>query len=216
MLLDPLWDLFDQTIFSIPSSDGLFNLYRDFDDALDRPDAVAIRRANLRNYLARYTEAPRIFLLAEAPGPRGCRFSGVPFTSQAQLLDGSFPIAGRQSSLRDKPHSEYSGGIYWRVLKPFFPHFFTWNTVPFHPHKPGKPLSIRNPSQREVTLFTDVLAEVLRILQPDVCLAIGRKAEYALQRLDVPCTYVRHPSQGGAVLFESGIRQLLKVAAAPA
>jgi len=49
-----------------------------------------------------------------------------------------------------------------------------------------------------------------------VCVAIGRKAEYALQGLDVPCAYVRHPSQGGAVLFESGIRQLLQVHAAPA
>lgn len=210
MHLDPVWDLFETALFSSPSSDSLFNLYRDVDDTLDRPDAVSIRRANLRNYLARYEEPPRIFLLAEAPGPRGCRFSGVPFTSEAQLLDDTFPICGRQSSLREKPHAEYSGGIYWRVLKPFFPRFFTWNTVPFHPHKPGEPLSIRNPSQREVMLFVDVLAELLRMLQPEQCLAIGRKAEYAFRKLGVACTYIRHPSQGGAGHFESGIRALWK------
>ncbi|HET6567833.1 MAG TPA: uracil-DNA glycosylase [Rhodothermales bacterium] len=206
-MLDPVWDLFTRSVFPLPSTPGLFNLYDDRNEALDRPDAAAIRRENLRRYLACYVTLPRVLLLAEAPGPRGCRFSGVPFTSEAQLVDPDFPISGLPSGLDGIPHAEYSGKIYWRVLKPYWPHFFTWNSVPFHPHKPGRPLSVRNPTNREVLAWTDVLAEFVALMEPERILAIGRKAEFALSKIGAAHTYVRHPSQGGAALFEEGVRK---------
>jgi hypothetical protein len=33
-----------------------------------------------------------------------------------------------------------------------------------------------------------------------------------LGRIGVPCTYVRHPSQGGARLFEEGVKAVLQQA----
>ncbi|MFQ5571365.1 MAG: hypothetical protein ACE5G0_16940, partial [Rhodothermales bacterium] len=131
MLLDDAWCLFQEKIFPTPSTDMLFNPYRDRHEAFDLPDAVAIRRDNVRRYLARYEARPPLFLLAEAPGPWGCRFSGVPLVSEAQLVDEAFPLDGRPSSRKETPHSEYSASIYWRVLGPYFPHFFTWNSVPY-------------------------------------------------------------------------------------
>jgi hypothetical protein len=205
MLLDAAWDLLQDNVFPLSSTPTLFNPYQDQNDAFDLPDAPAIRRANARRYLACYDERPPVFLLAEAPGPWGCRFSGVPLVSEAQLVDDTFPIDGHRSSTQEEPHSEYSANIYWRVLQPYFPHFFTWNSVPFHPHHEGEPMSIRNPKSSEVKAYTDVLASLLSILHPQRILAIGRKAEYALKQIDATATYIRHPSQGGAKLFEAGV-----------
>lgn len=210
MLLEDAWRLFEKRIFPTPSTDILFNPYRDSVEAVDRPDAAAIRRANLRRYLACYENRPPIFLLAEAPGPWGCRFSGVPLVSEAQLVDDAFPINGHPSSRNDEPYQEYSAKIYWRTLHPYFPHFFTWNTVPFHPHHADKLLSIRTPKTSEVVAYTDVLAALLDLIRPERILAVGRKAERALKHVNAAATYVRHPSQGGARLFADGVRAAMQ------
>lgn len=209
MLLDAVWTLLETRIFPEPSSNTLFNPYRDARDDLDRPGAAATRRGNMHNYLACYTKRPPLFLLAEAPGPWGCRFSGVPLVSESQLADDDFPIDGRPTSRESKPHREYSASIYWRVLKPYFPHFFTWNSVPFHPHDADDPLTIRTPRRSEVAQYEGMLADLLDVLRPERVLAVGRKAERALNGIDATCTYIRHPSQGGAKKFEAGVRGVL-------
>ncbi len=207
MLLDDVWTLLETRVFPEPSSDTLFNPYHTTHAALDRPDAAQTRRDNLRSYLACFPERPPLFLLAEAPGPWGCRFSGVPLVSESQLVDDTFPIDGAPTSREDEPHREYSASIYWRVLQPYFPHFFTWNSVPFHPHDAGDPLTIRTPRRSEVARYEDVLADLIDLLQPERVLAVGRKAERALDEVDVDSTYVRHPSQGGAKKFEAGVQE---------
>lgn len=210
MLLRPAWDLLQEKVFSAPSTETLFNPYRDRRDDLDLPDAPAIRRDNLRRYLACYERRPPVFLLAEAPGPWGCRFSGVPLVSEEQLADDAFPIDGQPSSLAEAPYREYSASIYWRTLGPYFPHFFTWNSVPLHPHRAGEPLTIRTPRAAEVTAWTGVLAGLLAVLRPRRVLAVGRKAEYALGKIGAEGTYVRHPSQGGATLFSEAVRAVMQ------
>ena len=210
MLLEPVWDIVSEEIFSLSSTPGLFNPYNDQTEAFDRPGAINTRRENFRAYLSCYEHMPRIFLLAEAPGPWGCRFSGVPLVSEALLEDPAFPIHGAATSLADKPHGEYTANIYWRVLGPYFPQFFTWNSVPFHPYKEGKPMSIRNPGNKEVLVYTETLRKILDVIQPEKVLAIGRKAEYAYRKIDINCTYIRHPSQGGAKKFETGINEVIR------
>lgn len=203
--------MLEELVFEHPSSDRLFNQYRDRNPDLDKEDAPDIRRRNLRSYLAGYEEMPEVFLLAEAPGPWGCRFSGVPITSEAQLLDPNFPIHGDKSSLAVEPHTEYSANIHWRVLAQHYPKFFTWNTVPFHPHR-SDPLSIRTPKASEVDGFRDVVGAFLQVIRPKHVVAIGRKGERALNHLGVENTYVRHPSQGGAKKFEEGVLDVLQEA----
>jgi hypothetical protein len=208
MLLEKVWTVLEECVFSRASTERLFNLYGDRNEDVDLPNAPAIRRENLWNYLSAYREPPSVFLLAEAPGPWGCRFSGVPITSEAQLLDPDFPVHGRQSSAGEQPHSEYCANIHWRVLAPYFPRFLTWNAVPLHPHG-ERPLSIRTPTTREVTGFSIVVMAFLEALQPAHVVAVGRKAERALNHLDVPHVYVRHPSQGGSKRFEEGVLDIL-------
>ena len=209
MLLDDVWTLLETRVFPEPSSDTLFNPYHSTHGTLDRPDAATTRRDNLRSYLACFAERPPLFLLAEAPGPWGCRFSGVPLVSESQLVDDGFPIDGAPTSQEDEPHREYSASIYWRVLQPYFPHFFTWNSVPFHPHDAGEPLTIRTPRRSEVARYEGVVDDLLGLLQPERVIAIGRKAERALDEIEADCTYVRHPSQGGAKKFEAGMLNIM-------
>ncbi len=208
-LMVALWPLFEAQLFPVPSSERLFNLYRDCHPELDRAEAPLIRQRNLRRYLEAYEALPAVLLLAEAPGPWGCRFSGVPLTSEAQLLDRTFPLQGEPSSWAERPHREYSARIYWRVMQPYFPRFFTWSVVPLHPHQPGNPLSIRTPTQQEVRCWLPLTQALVEALAPQQVIAVGRKAEFALQTLRISYTYVRHPSQGGARQFETGIRALL-------
>ncbi len=207
-MLSNVWSLLESEVVPAPSTDEAFNPYRDRHDDLDCADAPARRRENLRAFLSCYDTAPPLFLLLEAPGPWGCRFTGVPITSEAQLLDPDFPIDGQKTSQNDDPHTEYSASIFWRVLRPYFPHFFVWNSLPLHPHAPDEPLSIRTPRRTEVREWKPLLRALLDTLQPDRIIGVGRKAERALTEAGADPTYVRHPSQGGAKKFERGMNEL--------
>ncbi len=204
--------LFERELFAIPSSDDLFNMYQDrVDGNRDLQDAPSIRRENLRNYLRAYPNRPPVLLMIEAPGPWGCRFSGVPITSEAQLLESDFPIDGKRTSVDTKPMTEYSANIFWRILRPYFPQFFIWNTVPFHPFHAGRPDTIRGPRVSEIRQFAELNRAVIDALQPEQIYAVGRKAERLLQQeLGLECRYVRHPSQGGATLFEASMLEAFK------
>lgn len=207
-----LWPLLTRALFDAAPAPGLFNPYRDFDPALDVPDAPAIRRANLAAYLDALGAPPPILLVAEAPGPHGARFSGVPLTCEAQLADPAFAFAGRPTCRLDVsggPLKEYSAGIVHRALGADWSRVLIWNTVPFHPHPPGRPRGIRPPTRAEVRAFTPLLADVVAAVRPARILAVGRVAERALADAGAAATYLRHPSQGGARLFADGLRAAL-------
>lgn len=207
--IENLWTFFKNEIFPVDSTETVFNQYKDTDKKYDMPRAAAIRRNNLKNYLKSFAVKPKVLLVGEAAGPWGCRFSGIPFTSEAQLVKNILPFNGKQSSTRTPPYSENSASIFWKILAPAHQRFIGWNLIPYHPHKPNKPLSIRNPGSGEILLFSKPLKIIYRLQQPEQTIAIGRKAEQALLLIDVPYTYVRHPSQAGAQAFEEGISKLL-------
>ena len=208
-MLPTVWDLFETHLFPASSTDELFNPYRDRHAPLDVAGAPARRRDNLRAYLRCFDDAPPLFLLLEAPGPWGCRFTGVPITSEAQLVDPDFPIEGMPTRRQDEPTPEYSASIFWRVLQPHFPHFFVWNSLPLHPHDADDPLSIRTPRRTEVRAWSDLLRGLLDALDPDRTIGVGRKGERALTEVGADPTYVRHPSQGGAKKFEIGMNAVV-------
>jgi uracil-DNA glycosylase len=155
-----------------------FNFYR------DGPEA-SLRRRRLREYLGSREQAP-FLLVGEAPGYRGARVSGVPFTSERQLT-GTGP-AEATATIVHRVLAEL--GIEERVL--------LWNVVPTHP---GTARSNRRPSRREVEEglpFAHGLACGRRVI------AVGRLAEAALA-----APYVRHPSHGGAEAFRSQLKTAL-------
>ncbi len=176
------------------------NPYADCDPALDMPDAAGIRLNNLRHYLSDRTHA-RIVLVGEAAGYLGCRFTGIPFTCEAQLRawnDSRYRI----SSLRGN-YDERSARYVWQTIGRR-DDVILWNAFPWHPHRPGQPLSNRQPSAG-----TEVLKLFLSWKQPEQVFAVGRIAERALQALGVLATYVRHPSRGGRHAFQSALHCML-------
>jgi len=151
-----------------------FNFYR------DGPRAALLMR-RLDDYLAARSNAT-LLLVGEAPGYRGARYSGVPFTSERQLT-GAGP-------------AEATATIVRRVLEELELEAETlcWNAVPTHP---GTETSNRRPTSNEIeagTRFVRRLAEGRRVL------AIGRVAAAA-----TGAPYIRHPSHGGAEEFRAGL-----------
>jgi len=209
MLFKKIWDLFKEKIFEGDSTELLFNQYKDNIPGLDLPNGAKIRRENLRNYLRGFNSPPRLLLVGEASGPWGCRFSGIPFTSERQLVDGSLPFKGRQSSTHSPPYLETSSSIFWGLLAGHYPDFFIYNVVPYHPHKRGLPLTIRRPNISEIKESLEALRCIIEILNPHKIIAIGRIAECALRRIGVEAIYVRHPSQSGASLFRRQMKIVL-------
>ncbi len=218
IVLQGLWGLFENEIFSKSPSGSLFNQYRDRNAKVDLNNAAEIRRKNLFNYITSFKKRPSVVLIGEAPGPWGCRFSGIPFTGERQLSGKVLPFVGQQSS-KDRPLMEVkkkapyvsnSARIFWGTMLEYHPHFLVWNCVPFHPYKTGKILSVRTPTTREVLSFADTLFKILSVIKPKRIIAVGKKAEFSLIYLGVSCSYVRHPSQGGASKFKRGIREIFK------
>lgn len=154
-----------------------FNFYRDGDGA-------RVRRARLRRYLGERAVAP-IMLVGEAPGYRGARISGVPFTSERQLTGSG--------------QAEATATIVHRILAELGLErdVLLWNVLPAHPHLPGRPHTNRRPTRAEIEAgrpFLDELARGRRVV------AVGRVAGDAL---GLPS--IRHPSRGGALAFRQGL-----------
>src|SRR4051794_36703374 len=142
---------------------------------------AALRRARLAAYVDARAGAP-ILLVGEAPGYRGARVSGIPFTSERQLT-GAGP-------------AEATATIVHRVLAELEleDSVLLWNVVPTHP---GTETSNRPPTRTEVAegrSFAESLAVGRRLV------AVGRIAHAALGG-----TYVRHPSHGGLAEFREGL-----------
>lgn len=202
---DPLADLIaDVAACATPA--GLVNPLRDRDPDLDRPDAPAIRRANALAYLAE-RPAPVAILAGEAMGWRGGRFSGIAFTSERQLAHWGPPYAA--SSLHEGGWTESSATIIHGVLEEtgLERRVVLWNSVPFHPHPPGRPLANRAPRRGEVELGRPFLVRLVELLAPAQVIAVGRVAEGSLG--DLATGHVRHPAQGGATQCRDGLRALL-------
>ncbi len=214
MWFDSFWRFLEQAVFTTPSvregNKPLFNFYDTVNPQFDLPAAAEIRQANLLSFLQSMPQSPPVLLIGEAPGWHGCRFSGVPFTSEAQLTSAALPFSGQISSYSEAPHAEASATIFWQALRPHHPQFFVWSSVPFHPYQPGNPLSNRTPSRQELRSFQPVLSEIIRLLHPKLVLAVGRQAQQALAWLDIPAVALRHPSHGGASEFRTGIKEALR------
>jgi len=151
-----------------------YNFYRDGERA-------ALLCARLERYLDERAGAP-LLLVAEAPGYRGTRVSGIPLTSERQLT-GEGP-------------AEATATIVHRVLSEvgLSDDVLLWNVVPTHP---GDERSNRAPTRGEVEAglpFVRALARGRRVI------AVGRVAQRALGG-----AYVRHPSHGGAVAFREAL-----------
>jgi uracil-DNA glycosylase len=151
---------------------GTFNFYK-------HGAGAALRRSRLRAYLDQHATS-ELLLVGEAPGYRGARISGIPFTAERQLT-GTGP-------------AEPTATIVRRTLAELGLDALCWNVVPTHP---GTETSNRRPTAAEVQAARPFLAEIAcerRIL------AVGRLAAAV-----TGAPYIRHPSHGGAAEFRAGL-----------
>lgn len=181
-----------------------FNQFRDAGPD-DIPDAPAIRQANLRHYLDERADAD-VIAVGEAAGYQGMRWSGIAFTSERNLARWGPPY--RLTSTRKRNWSEPSATIVHGVLEDLQAEYrvILWNSVPTHPHLPGRPLSNRRPTGPEIAAGIVYLERVIALLRPPRLIAVGRIAAAALKDRAI---YVRHPAQAGATAFRQGIRAAL-------
>lgn len=174
-----------------------------------------VRRHNLLVYLKQmYKLKPQIIMVGEAPGYRGCRLTGVPFTSE-QLLMNNMPglkLFGRAAGYRlavekDKLWKEATATIIWETLLSYDITALAWNAFPFHPHQKDDEESNRAPLKQELIIGEKPLLQLLELFGVKKVIAVGGKAEQTLTKLNISCHKVRHPAQGGKNEFVEGMRR---------
>ncbi|MEM9778090.1 MAG: uracil-DNA glycosylase [Chloroflexota bacterium] len=182
-----------------------------------RSAVVKMRQANLSLYLKEMAaKKPKVVLVGEAPGYRGCGLTGVPFTSERILAEGAAGLFGVKSGYKISegylPMSEASATIVWNVLSQFPQNLpLIWNAFPFHPHKPNNVQTNRPPKVSELSLGAIFLRKLLN-LYPTVqtVVAVGNRADDCLNRMGVEHLKIRHPSHGGKREFVMGLENILQ------
>ncbi|MBV1914496.1 MAG: uracil-DNA glycosylase [Pseudomonadales bacterium] len=158
-------------------------------------------------------QGDRILLVGEAPGYKGCRITGIPFSSGALIRAKQHRIFEQIESdiyLTDI-ESENSASLVWQTLtdQDHYPLF--WNAFPFHPHPKHIQNKNRAPNQKEMAEGESYLEELVELFSPQQIAGIGRKGAQSLERIfpDREVRYIRHPSYGGKKDFIAGMKQLL-------
>ena len=166
------------------------------------------RRKNLIAHLS--CPDPLCIIIGEAPGYRGARFTGVPFTSEKLLIDQSIPRVGhpkgKRITTRHIPWKEPSATIVWEELHKLqvADRTILFNAVPWHPEGADGPLSNRPPKAAEKKAGQECLSLFIDLFQDIPVMALGNIASESLNRLSIEHTKIRHPANGGAPLFRAG------------
>ncbi len=173
-----------------------------------------LKRKNLRIYLHKMIELqPKIILVGEAPGYKGCKLTGVPFSSERLMLEEQLPfgqsIGYKLLAQMRKPTSESSATILWQTIWKAGITPLCWNAFPFHPHHHEQPNSNRKPTKEERIAGSYFLKRIIHLYKPDKVVAVGQSATDALELLKMEHQHIRHPSYGGKRDFEDGISNLI-------
>ncbi len=192
---------------------GLFNPWRDHcphDAAGNGPEAKLERLALHLNC------DPEFILAGEAPGYQGCRYSGIAFTSERLLGEGAIPripaLASRLSTRR-LPFSEPSATIVWKTLYRLgiAERTILWNAMQLHPYRADNLWSNRTPVPEEIRLGEPAMRLLIETFPRAKIVAVGKKAEGLLTEMGVRVAgAVRHPANGGATEFASGLQALIR------
>jgi uracil-DNA glycosylase len=206
-------DLASRLVATLPQ--GLPTLFNPWVDRCPEDLPWNTPQAKLDRLAAHLDCNPRVILCGEAPGYQGCRHSGVAFTSERLLLEGSIPrINAPQERLthRKLPYSEPSATVIWGALRAqgLEEHAILWNAVQLHPHPAGQPGKNRTPSPSEVALGAPALRLLLEAFPHARVVAVGQKAAGLLAKMGVAdVTTIRHPANGGATECRQGIAGLV-------
>lgn len=190
---------------------GLFNPWKDTCE-FDEPWNTSVEK--LARLEAHLNCDARYILCGEAPGYQGCRHSGLGFISEHQLMSQMIPrvnSAYERLTRHARPLKEPSATIVWKNLYKLGIQdvTLTWNSVQMHPHKPNDPQTNRKPTGLEIEHGKESLL-MLRDAYPNaIFIGVGRVAEGLLSNVGIKAECIRHPANGGATEFASGLSRLV-------
>ncbi len=175
-----------------------------------------VRRNNLSIYLNQMIKInPQILLVGEAPGYNGCRFSGVPFTSE-YILKKNTSLFGmgrgyKKTQENNRIKKEQSATIVWETINDLKIIPLLWNAFPFHPHRPNIVNKNRTPSITELEIGLSFLKEIINIFNIETIIAVGNNADRSISNINLEHKKVRHPSNGGKQDFVKGISTIIEI-----
>lgn len=172
---------------------------------------------NLYLYLmAMKREKPSLLLVGEAPGYKGCKLTGIPFSSGMIYQDHErfhHPFLKKLSKKIEinEIDSENSATMVWEYLseKDITPIF--WNSFPFHPHIKDDENSNRAPTAKEIALGIEYLQRIKKIYKPKIIAGVGGKGSTSARKAfpDEEIISIRHPSFGGKRDFINGMNDII-------
>jgi uracil-DNA glycosylase len=181
------------------------------------PYQAEYARDNLRHYFETMLARPgkRVLLIGEAPGHRGCRLTGIPFTSCRIFNTAQHPVLKELKDKIFRPDNSYenTATMVWQYLASKTVTPLLWNSFPLHPHPLNNPKKNRAPNSDEVAFGIELLADIQALYQPKAVAGIGKKgygaAKKAFPESRKDIQYIRHPSFGGKKQFVGGMDALL-------
>lgn len=172
-----------------------------------------IRKHNLLTYLKKMkTLNPKLLLLGEAPGYKGCRYTGIPFSSEYILAYHPFFKGSEFRYINKRLETEQSSTIVWEILQDFNIKPLIWNIYPFHPYDGISFNTNRTPNDLELEKGKNILLKLLQIFKIETIAAVGRKPESKIKDLGINYQYIRHPANGGKNQFAKGIKEIMEQA----
>ncbi|HXK52836.1 uracil-DNA glycosylase [Candidatus Nomurabacteria bacterium] len=192
--------------------ENLFNPFNEVCEIHDLPNAPQIRLENVKTLLNKHLElGTKTVWLFEAPSYLGARRSGAPFVNEG-MFEEVQSILGIEKSFQKATKTEsataMTSKMAWKVANEFGLKPLIWESLMFHPHKKGEPMTNRKPSKQEMMEYKHFLTDLLDMIKPERMIAVGRVAEQGLALMDIKAEYVRHPAQGGYREFRKKMREL--------
>jgi uracil-DNA glycosylase len=185
-----------------PSSSVVFNQYRNA-HTLDNLELFL-------DYL--FEHRHNVLIIGEAPGYKGCRLTGIPFTSGSVIRASRHEIFKR---IGDKItllqfDTEATASVFWEFFGTNRLIPILWNAFPFHPRPEGNHDSNRKPTHIEIEEGKRYLLILHQIFCPKKLCSLGRVGQAILSELfpSNEIIYVRHPSRGGKRPFIKGMAQV--------
>lgn len=179
-------------------------------------------RNNLLCYLTTMLQEikPKTLLLGEAPGHKGCKLTGVPFTSEYIIGSGKYKLFGYTEETKAalkmgkiNPQKEATATIIWEALERLEIYPLMWNAYPFYPHDNINDKPNRKPKPEEIDeLGKKYFNKLIELIPVENFVAVGNVAEKTLKRFGIANVHcIPHPSYGNKSKFIEGLEQLQKI-----
>jgi len=194
------------------SFEDTFNPYANRCPIHDKPAAPQKRAEVLLGMLnaASNCEVDSIWIGRDL-GYRGGRRTGLALTDDVHIAAHAkrWGVSVDRPT-KGQPIAERTAAVIWTVLEQIEESIFLWNVFPLHPHEHEDPFSNRSHNARERAAGEDILAELIKLLEPKRIVAIGNDAAKSVARIAPgrEAVQVRHPSYGGQTEFLTQIRSL--------